>query len=277
MTEARPSTPAALPEPSASSHEKSIMNRPIIRAIACVCALTAIGIEAAPLPSASGGTASSVQQFTGESALSQNKLHDNAAQEWGLTTKEYERYQEVMQGPRGVYSPGLDPLTALGIEARSDSERRHFAELQVQAERQRVERELAYQRAYDEAYQRMFPGIKAIEISSSPTAPSGSSGSGPALEGNGRLALFVKDDCPPCIDQVKHLQASQTPFDLYFVGSQNDDERIRRWAILAGVDPSSVKSRQITLNHDQGRWIRLGLGGSLPASVTQVNGSWRRQ
>lgn len=253
------------------------MNLPIVRAIACACAFTATGIGATSFPSAAGGATSSVQQLTSESPLSQNKPHDKAAQEWGLTSKEYERYQEVMQGPRGVYSPGLDPLTALGIEARSDSERRRFAELQVQAERQRVERELAYQRAYDEAYQRLFPGIKAIEISSSPMSQTGSSGSGPALEGNGRITLFVKDDCLPCIDQVKRLQTSQTPFDLYFVGSQNDDERIRRWAILAGVDPSSVKSRQITLNHDQGRWVRLGLGGSLPATVMQVNGSWRRQ
>ncbi|MGE8113838.1 TIGR03759 family integrating conjugative element protein [Pseudomonas sp. NPDC086566] len=251
------------------------MNLPIVRAFACVCAFTTAGIEAAPLPSTAGGAAPSVQQLTSESTLSHDKLRDKAAQEWGLTSKEYERYQEVMQGPRGVYSPGLDPLTALGIEARSDSERRRFAELQVQAERQRVDRELAYQRAYDEAYRRLFPGINAIEISASASARAGSSG--PALEGNGRMALFVKDDCLPCIDQVKRLQASQTPFDLYFVGSQNDDERIRRWAILAGVDPSSVKSRLITLNHDQGRWVRLGLGGSLPAAVTQVNGSWRRQ
>lgn len=253
------------------------MNRPLIRAIAYACALSATAIEAAPSTAAAGSATSSVQQLTGESTLSLNQTQNKAAQEWGLTAKEYERYQEVMQGPRGVYSPGLDPLTALGVEARSESERRRFAELQVQAERQRVERELAYQRAYDEAYQRLYPGIKAIEISSSPTAQPGSSTSGPVLAGSGRTALFVQDDCPPCIDQVKRLQAAQTPFDLYFVGSQNDDERIRRWAILAGVDPSNVKSRLITLNHDQGRWIRLGLGGSLPATVTQENGSWRRQ
>lgn len=276
MSEPQPSTPAAQPEPSASSHEISIMNLSIARAVALACALTAAGVEAAPVPPAAGGAAS-VQQFAGESTLAQGRLHDAAAQEWGLTAKEYERYQEVMRGPRGIYSPGLDPLTALGIEARSESERRRFAELQVQAERQRVERELAYQRAYDEAYQRLFPGIKSIEISASPTSQPERFSGGPALEGNGRTALFVKDDCLPCIDQVKHLQTSKTPFDLYFVGSQNDDERIRRWAILAGVDPSSVKSRLITLNHDQGRWIRLGLGGSLPATVTQVNGSWRRQ
>lgn len=55
------------------------MNLPIVRAIACACAFTAIGIEAAPLPSAAGGAASSVQQLTSESTLSQNKLDDRAA------------------------------------------------------------------------------------------------------------------------------------------------------------------------------------------------------
>jgi hypothetical protein len=53
-----------------------------------------------------------------------------------------------------AYSPGIDPLTALGIEARSAEERRRYADLQVQAERRRVEKELAYQRAYDEAFAR---------------------------------------------------------------------------------------------------------------------------
>ncbi|HCK4553024.1 TIGR03759 family integrating conjugative element protein, partial [Pseudomonas aeruginosa] len=65
-------------------------------------------------------------------------------------------------------------------------------------------------------------------------------------------------------------------FDLYFVGSQNDAERVRHWAILAGVDPKKVRSKQITLNHDEGRWMALGLGGALPALVQEVNGRWQR-
>jgi hypothetical protein len=52
-----------------------------------------------------------------------------------------------MRGPRGVYSQSLDPLTALGIEARSADERLRYAELQVRSKRQRVDNKLAYQRA----------------------------------------------------------------------------------------------------------------------------------
>jgi integrating conjugative element protein (TIGR03759 family) len=69
-----------------------------------------------------------------------------------------------MHGPLGVYSPNLDPLTALGIEARSDEERNHYAELQVHAEAQRVEKMLTYQRAYDAAWQRLYPGQLRVEL-----------------------------------------------------------------------------------------------------------------
>ncbi|MGV8691898.1 TIGR03759 family integrating conjugative element protein, partial [Pseudomonas aeruginosa] len=75
-------------------------------------------------------------------------LDERQAREWGLRSEEWARYRQLMQGPLGVYSPQLDPLTALGIEARSDEERRRYAELQVQAEAQRVGKTLAYQRAY---------------------------------------------------------------------------------------------------------------------------------
>ncbi|MBS7690709.1 TIGR03759 family integrating conjugative element protein [Pseudomonas lalucatii] len=216
---------------------------------------------------------STQQSNTAVQGLQQASSNEEQAREWGLTSREFSRYQTLMQGPRGIYSPGLDPLTTLGIEARSAEERRRYAELQVQAERQRVDKELAYQRAYDEANARMFPGEKVIQISS-PSA--GLNGSKPALQGDGRLAIFVKDDCPPCIAKVRDLQAQRQAFDLYFVGSQGEDEHIRRWAILAGVEPKNVRSRQITLNHDQGRWMGLGLGGDLPAVVREVNGQWQR-
>ncbi|MEQ4601438.1 TIGR03759 family integrating conjugative element protein, partial [Pseudomonas amygdali] len=99
----------------------------------------------------------------------------------------------------------------------------------------------------------------------------------PANQGNGRLAVFVKDDCPECSIRVKALQAQKQPFDVYMVGSQNDDERIRNWAIVSGIDPANVRTRQITLNHDGGRWLGLSLGGELPAVVREVNGQWLRQ
>ncbi|RMS09147.1 hypothetical protein ALP73_04530, partial [Pseudomonas coronafaciens pv. garcae] len=62
-----------------------------------------------------------------QSALldSQSQSSDEMlARDWNLSPQEWQRYQTLMQSSRGVYSPGLDPLTALGIEARNDEERR---------------------------------------------------------------------------------------------------------------------------------------------------------
>ena len=191
------------------------------------------------------------------------------AKEWGLRDDEFARYRELMEGPIGVYSPNLDPLSVLGIEARSDEERRRYAELQVQVEARRVEKLLAYQRAYDDAWQRLNPGMQRVNR---PDDKPGAAG-----RGSGRTAVFVKDGCAACGQLVQRLQSSGAEFDLYMVGSRQDDARIRDWAKRANVDPARVRSGTITLNHDGGRWLSLGLPGDLPAVVREVNGQWQRQ
>jgi len=190
------------------------------------------------------------------------------APQWGLRDDEFARYQELMQGPLGIYSPNLDPLSVLGIEARSDEERRRYAELQVQAEARRVEKLLAYQRAYDEAWQRLYPNMQPVNL---PGAVSS------IASGNGRTAVFVRDGCAACEQTVQRLQSSGMAFDLYMVGSRSEDARIRDWAKRAQIDPARVRDGFITLNHDGGRWLSLGLSGELPAVVREVNGQWQRQ
>lgn len=53
---------------------------------------------------------------------------------WGITPEEWQRYLTLKQQARGVWSPGLDPLTTLGVEANADHERQRFAELLVRQE-----------------------------------------------------------------------------------------------------------------------------------------------
>ncbi|WP_019334073.1 TIGR03759 family integrating conjugative element protein, partial [Pseudomonas syringae] len=125
-----------------------------------------------PLGMANAANNSSAQSNSREqqSALlnSQSQSSDEMlARDWNLSPQEWQRYQTLMQSSRGVYSPGLDPLTALGIEARTDEERRRYAELQVKAEAQRTAKELAYQRAYDDAFKRLYPNQMPIASSTS--------------------------------------------------------------------------------------------------------------
>lgn len=196
-------------------------------------------------------------------------LDERQARDWGLQPDEWARYRQLMQGPLGIHSPNLDPLTALGIEARTDEERRHYAELQVQTEARRVEKTLAYQRAYDAAWQRLYPTLQRVDLTGTNLADGGSL---PSV----RLAVFVKESCPPCEQRVRQLQSEGAAFDLYMVGSRQEDARIRQWATRVGIDPDKVRERAITLNHDGGRWLSIGVQGDLPAVVREVNGQWLR-
>lgn len=220
-------------------------------------------------------SASRVKQSDIRSSTNTALDEEQLARDWGLKAEEWSRYRDLMRGPLGVYSPNLDPLTALGIEARSDKERRHYAELQARAEARRAEKILNYQRAYDAAWQRLYPTLKPV---SNPSARSFDGINEVVLTGeHGRLAVFVKDQCPSCDERVKQLQAAGKAFDIYMVGSRNDDARIRQWAVRAGIDPDKVRARTITLNHDAGRWLSIGGQGSLPAIVREVNGRWVRE
>lgn len=207
---------------------------------------------------------------SGEHSSSDAVLDEQRAKVWGLEREEWSRYQQLMQGPLGIYSPALDPLSALGIEARSDEERQRYAELQVQAEAHRVEKLLAYQRAYDEAWQRLHPTLLRVDLSNKNVFDQA------AFPGPRPLSVFVTEDCPACEQRVKQLMTDGLTFDLYLVDSLDDDTRIRRWAAQVGIEPGKVRDRTITLNHDNGRWRSLNIEGELPAVLREVNGQWRR-
>jgi len=198
-------------------------------------------------------------------------LDERQARDWGLRPEEWARYRQLMQGPLGIYSPNLDPLTALGIEARSYEERNRYAELQVQAESRRVNKTLAYQRAYDAAWKRLFPGQQRVNPARRACARFRQQGVRPAGRFRESRLPAVRAARAPIAGGRRHS------FDLYMVGSRQDDARIRQWAAQAGIDPGRVQARTITLNHDAGRWLSLGLPGELPAVVHEVNGQWQRQ
>lgn len=200
------------------------------------------------------------QQQTQTIKLKMNTLQQQS-ESWGLSQEEYLHYQEFMAGPRGIQSPGLDPLTALGIEARTDAERRRFAELWVKHEFTRTEKELQFQREVDAAWKRLFPDVMPVNM-------------GKAIPER-RLAVFVKStDCSLCESRLQKLLAAGRELDIYLVDSNGDDAKLRQWAKDHLIPVDKVRSRQITLNHDGGRWIRFG-SGLMPVVLQQESDGWR--
>lgn len=218
-------------------------------------------------------TLSQAQTFQQSAAQQsgQSRLTENRWSEWGLTEQDWIRYEALKNGPQGVWSPNLDPLTMLGIEARSESERNRYAELLARKEFERNEKILAFQLAYDQAFTRLYPNILPFrvdengQVSAAPTS-------------NNRIIYFTRSDCEKCADDLKKLftHAGNNPVDIYLVDSEQSDEKIRKWAMDNQIDVGKVRSRQITLNHDKGMWLK-NANGKIPVAFRIVGGTeWQR-
>lgn len=187
------------------------------------------------------------------------------AQQWGLSDSDWSRYQMLMKGDRGIMSPGLDPLTALGVETDNSAERRRLAELWVKHEYQRTEKELAFQRDVNAAWLRLYPETLAVNM--------GANAAGIAHDTQGRLALFLKENCSRCDARLAAVLADNRAVDLYLVGIDSDDG-LRAWAVKHNIPVEKVRSRQITLNHDNGLWLRYGMG-QMPVILQQGANGWQ--
>lgn len=90
---------------------------------------------------------------------------------WDLSDEEMLRAKVLLEGPRKSFSvENLSPVEALGIHARSDAERRKYAEKFARAFRADVERSLAWNQAFTEAMQRLYPNDPVVDYTGLPAA-----------------------------------------------------------------------------------------------------------
>ncbi|MCG5526508.1 TIGR03759 family integrating conjugative element protein [Ectothiorhodospira haloalkaliphila] len=240
--------------------------RPTIRLITRSLLVASLALMAAP---ALGDT--QAQETERRASEGADTRIERRAEAWGLSVEEWERYESLMAGQRGLWSPDLDPIMVLGIHARSESERRRYAEMAVAQERARVEGELAFQRAYDDAWRRLYPDEALIDarLASSPAPLQPPASEGPN-QGD-RLLLFTRTQgcsrCDALLDEVMaRADARDLGLDIYLLDTEPGDEAVvRAWAVHHEIPTARVQQRRITLNHDNGTARRLGVRSSAPA------------
>jgi integrating conjugative element protein (TIGR03759 family) len=175
----------------------------------------------------------------------QNRPGSKVAAQWGLTTEEWTDYQHVMRHRRGVWSPGLDPITALGVSADTTAERKRFAELYVRTEFERTRKELAFQLAVDSAWKRLYPETPRI----GPRAVAQV-----ATEAPGRYALIVSPDCEACTTLLQQrldtlVFEAKEGVDVHVVGTNNNDQILRDWIATQPKLLAALKNGGVTVNH----------------------------
>ncbi|MDP8185309.1 TIGR03759 family integrating conjugative element protein [Phocoenobacter skyensis] len=190
---------------------------------------------------------------------------EKRAREWGLTTEEWNKYLKLSKGERGFWSPGLDPLTVLGTEAKTVAERERYARLLARKMHDRVEREIAFQLAYDKAFKELYPN--ELPLKETPHIS----------QSEGRVFYFTRiENCNKCDDDINRIlkYVKTNPIDIFFVGAKNDNA-IRKWATYHKIDVNKVKQRLITLNKDAGYWLKY-TDGQMPAAYQVRKGKWEK-
>jgi len=187
---------------------------------------------------------------------------------WQLSETEWRRYQSLMLGIRGSVSvDNLSPIEVLGIHARDTAERRRYAEAWVRAMREDAERILAFQREYDAAGKRLYPGQALIDDQRLP----GRSSENTALQRSDRVLFFASLKCPACdtvlgelLDRLDRIAG----IDVYVMDvASSDNAAIRMWADEHGIKPEWVREQRVTLNHDAGALQRISTEPAEPPTM----------
>ena len=198
---------------------------------------------------------------------------DSRANSMGLSSEEMSRYETIMSGPRGLWSPGLDPITALGVYARDAEERKHYAKIAAIQELDRVGKELAFQKAYDIEIRKLTVNQTAFDMD----VIRSSKNSGDQTLPGDRILYFVSLDCKECdvtvtklVDRVK--KGDRLSLDIYIVGADTSKDEIQEWAARIAIPRQLVGSRVVTINRDNG--VLSGYGEYDPPMLMRLsNGS----
>ena len=178
--------------------------------------------------------------------------HDKSlAKQWMLSETDWAKYKKIMSGPRGIWSPGLDPITALGVSETDPKERKRYADLWIKMETKRAELEIAFEVERQRAASRILGNQLAVNNSSWI-----SEWQQKQAEVNKQVVLFVDSECrEDCKSMFEELHASvgdNARLDIYFKqGASSDD--IGQWASFMKIPPEVVRARGVTLNFDEGK------------------------
>ncbi len=193
------------------------------------------------------------------------------AKRWGLSTQDWARYRTIMRGPRGLWTPNLDPLTVLGVNAENEAERRRYATLLLRLEAERVKQELAFEKTVQAVKTELYPDLEPFDRTRLAAKLIETRRQGTPLQAGDRALLFVNLQCAVCDLWVQVLIAKVQAIpglglDVYVVG-ETTDEAIRLWATQLAISPVLVERARVTLNHDAGTLVRLTRDPSVTVPV----------
>lgn len=130
-----------------------------------IATLVPVAIAADPV-STRVGTTTSTSPATGQANESSRQLAalTSEGRMWGLTTDEMLRARELMRFRNAFTNITLSPVEVLGVHARSDAERKRYAELFARILHDDTVRVLAFNLAHAQAMKQLYPNEPVLDL-----------------------------------------------------------------------------------------------------------------
>ena len=247
------------------------MIRKTLLASLLVSVITAdIAIAQTPTDTRSMGNVSSQAQSSldQKSGMQLTDEERSLAKQWMLKESDWIKYKKIMSGPRGIWSPGLDPLTALGVSETDPAERERYAMIWMKVESRRMELELAFEVERMKAAKDLF-GENPVVIDAPHWEQEWNEKYNATTT---HVALFVNDfclkDCEDLVSEVRKSVSRNSRLDIFFNDGASA-ESISKWARHMKIEPEIVRARKVTLNFESGKAEEFGVDlDNLPAVRT---------
>lgn len=169
----------------------------------------------------------------------------DTAKAWNLTDSDVKKYNKIMSGTRGVFSPGIAPPLALALEAKTPEERKKYLVIYAKLEQERTQKDLATSRMYKQVFDELFPEPvidKSFLYEDNKNY----------IRDGDRFVIFINLDCTKCKGKlltglIKTSNFKNIPTDIYVKGAKTSGD-LQRWAREMGINSEKVAEGRITLN-----------------------------
>lgn len=190
-----------------------------------------------------------------------NNYKISATQWKSLSTQDWQRYGELMGGPRQYWTPNLDPLLVLGSHAETETERMRLAGIFVDMENNRIDGEVRFQNAVNRVVEQRYAHVAILKAATNANARNSIPHILSTTTTDVRVAMFASIHClqactPLLLKTQKIARSYKARLDLFLSDAKKDDA-IRQWAHHQDINREAVFAKHIALNHDQGRWLSL--------------------
>lgn len=198
--------------------------------------------------------------------MTQEQVQNNL----GINMEEYKEYYNALNNTlAGFRYQHMEPAEVLGIEAKTEAQREHFAKIAAKSQHERVERELAFQIAFTKALTELYPDELPFELSSNQKRFYGEFPKEIKLVDRFIFVANIKEPGSAMLFNklnARLIDNKNTPIDIYFVGSTKDSD-IQKWATKQNISIKDVKTKRITLNHHKNELKKLTGSNEVEAPV----------